>query len=421
MEVDFDIVDDNRDSNADSVIRNCFDLSNPKSFFLFAGAGSGKTKSLVSALEYINTAMGRDLRLSGRRVAVITYTNAARDEIKRRSRYNSLFEISTIHSFAWNIVCSHTTDIREWLRTETIFKIDEAELKQSASRNKGTKTYKETEKKLAKLRQRLSCLDTAKHFIYNPDGLNTESNSLDHAEVIKMSAEMLLQKDTLQKILIDKYPILLIDESQDTKKDLMDAFLLLQNKYSDHFTVGLFGDVMQRVYLEGKNDLHTSVPANWITPSKIMNHRSRKRIVDLCNHIRKPVDGIEQKSRVNKPGGCVRVFVADHENPRAIEQSVRCCMAEISEDEHWRNIEEVKTLTLEHKMAAKRLGFEAFYSALDSVPSYKQGLRDGSLSVIGLFTHVLLHYAKPIGIIIHSKRRELLKRTPWYIKVKAVF
>ena len=87
------VTDDNRDSNADSVIQSCFDLKNPKSFFLFAGAGSGKTRSLVSAFEYINAKMGLELKLNGRNVAVITYTNAARDEIKRRSRYNPLFEI----------------------------------------------------------------------------------------------------------------------------------------------------------------------------------------------------------------------------------------------------------------------------------------------------------------------------------------
>ena len=151
------VTDDNRDSSADSVIQSCFDLKNPKSFFLFAGAGSGKTRSLVSALEYINAKMGRELKLNGRNVAVITYTNAARDEIKRRSRYNPLFEISTIHSFAWNLIYSHTCDIREWLKREISVKKAEAETKLATCR-KTTKTYRETEKKLAKLTQRLEYL-----------------------------------------------------------------------------------------------------------------------------------------------------------------------------------------------------------------------------------------------------------------------
>lgn len=384
------ITDDNRDSNADKVIQNCFDLNNPKSFFLFAGAGSGKTESLVSALEYINTTMGQDLKLNGRNVAVITYTNAARDVIKRRARYNSLFEISTIHSFAWNLIRSHTSDIRSWLKKEINSKISDAEAKLTTSRSKNTKTYKDTEKKLIKLRRRLEYLDSVNRFSYNPDGVNVGNNSLDHAEVIKISSEMLIQKETLQRILVDRYPILLIDESQDTKKDLMNVFLQIEEKYADCFSIGLFGDVMQRIYLDGKDDLYKSIPSNWETPSKIMNHRSRKRIIDLCNLIRKNVDGIEQQSRADKQGGFVRLFVASHDNSYATEQAVLLRMSEITGDVNWENIKEVKMLTLEHKMAAERLGFKTFYDALDNVSSYKQGLRDGALSVIGVLTHVLL-------------------------------
>ena len=390
MEAVHNITDDNRDSAADSTIQSCLDLRNPKSFFLFAGAGSGKTRSLVCALDYINKTFGRELKLNNRRVAVITYTKAARDEIKRRCRYNSLFEISTIHSFAWNLICSHTEDIRTLLKSDISVRIDEAETKLASSRNKETKTYKQTEKKLDKLKKRFDHLALVKRFIYNPDGINTESNSLDHTEVIKIAADLLLQQETLQKILVDTYPILLIDESQDTKKELMNVFLFIQEKYSHRFSMGLLGDVMQRIYLEGKEDLHTSIPDSWETPSKIMNHRSRKRIVDLCNLIRKPVDAIEQKSRANKEGGFVRVFVASRENPYVTEQNVQSQMSEITCDAKWKLSEEVKKLTVEHKMAAARLGFKQLFESLDSVSSYKQGLREGSLSAIGIFTHVLL-------------------------------
>ena len=188
------ITDDNRDSAADSIIQSCLDLKNPKSFFLFAGAGSGKTRSLISALDYINKTFGRELKLNNRRVAVITYTKAARDEIKRRCRYNSLFQISTIHSFAWDLICSHTEDICTWLKSDVSKKITDAETKLASIRNKETKTYKQTEKKLNKLKKRLQYLDSVRRFIYNPDGINTESNSLDHTEVVKISAYLLFKK-----------------------------------------------------------------------------------------------------------------------------------------------------------------------------------------------------------------------------------
>ena len=233
-------------------------------------------------------------------------------------------------------------------------------------------------------------MDSVRRFIYNPVGINTESNSLDHTEVVKISAYLLLKQETLQKILVDTYPILLIDESQDTKEELMNAFLSIQEKYSHRFSMGLLGDIMQRVYLEGKEDWQTSIPDSWETPSKIMNHRSRKRIVDLCNLIRKPVDAIEQRSRLNKEGGFVRIFVASRDNPYDTEQNVQFQMAEITCDVRWKLSEEVKKLTVEHKMAAERLGFKQLFEALDSVSSYKQGLRNGSLSAIGVFTHILL-------------------------------
>ena len=418
MEAVQNITDDNRDSAADSIIQSCLNLKNPKSFFLFAGAGSGKTRSLVCALEYINKSFGRELKLNNRRVAVITYTKAARDEIKRRCRYNYLFEISTIHSFAWNLISPHTEDIRTWLKNDISVRIDETEKKLTSSRNKETKTYKQTEKKLDKLKKRFDYLASVKRFIYNPDGINTESNSLDHTEVIKITADLLLQQETLQKILVDTYPILLIDESQDTKKELMNVFLFIQEKYSHRFSMGLLGDVMQRIYLEGKEDLLTSIPDSWETPSKIMNHRSRKRIVDLCNLIRKPVDAIEQKARTNKEGGFVRVFVASRENPYVTEQNVQSQMSEITCDAKWKQSEEVKKLTVEHKMAAARLGFKQLFESLDSVSSYKQGLREGSLSAIGVFTHVLLPLHKADLENNHFEKAKIVKENALIYKNK---
>ena len=72
------MLDDNHiDDGVDAKIAECLNLDDPKSFFLFAGAGSGKTRSLVKALENINTSISEKMRLTGRQVGVITYTNNA--------------------------------------------------------------------------------------------------------------------------------------------------------------------------------------------------------------------------------------------------------------------------------------------------------------------------------------------------------
>jgi len=72
------------DAHVDEEIAACLNLDAPRSFFLFAGAGSGKTRSLVTALKHVQATMSDRLRVKGQRVAVITFTNAASDEIKRR-------------------------------------------------------------------------------------------------------------------------------------------------------------------------------------------------------------------------------------------------------------------------------------------------------------------------------------------------
>ena len=44
------------------------------------------------------------------------YTNAACHEIIRRTEYDPLFVVRTIHSFAWQQIQGLNSDIREWLR-----------------------------------------------------------------------------------------------------------------------------------------------------------------------------------------------------------------------------------------------------------------------------------------------------------------
>lgn len=83
---------DTADTHVDEEIAACLNLDTPKSFFLFAGAGSGKTRSLVTALQHVQTSLGERLRAKGQRVGVITFTNAASDEIKSRLLFDTLKE-----------------------------------------------------------------------------------------------------------------------------------------------------------------------------------------------------------------------------------------------------------------------------------------------------------------------------------------
>ena len=57
------------DDKVDEELLACLNLQNPKSFFLFAGAGSGKTRSLVNVLEQIKDKYGDELKLRRKNVA----------------------------------------------------------------------------------------------------------------------------------------------------------------------------------------------------------------------------------------------------------------------------------------------------------------------------------------------------------------
>src|SRR5262245_59449945 len=118
-------VDDDIDAHVDAQIATFLDLEARKSFFLFAGAGSGKTRSLVAALRSRVSRSGKVLRLSGQQVAVITYTNAACDEIRSRLQFDPLISVSTIHSFVWDLIRGFNNDIRSWLKDKLNSEIQE--------------------------------------------------------------------------------------------------------------------------------------------------------------------------------------------------------------------------------------------------------------------------------------------------------
>lgn len=389
----------NIDAQVDETLEKCI-LSTPrKSFFLFAGAGSGKTYSLVLLLKKIRDSIGKDLLLQGKNVAVITFTNAATDEIINRLDYSSIFQISTIHSFVWNVIKYYQTDIKRLYCQYIIEDIEALNKKLEGTKNKTTKTYCANVEKLNQQKERLAKAQTIEKFVYNPNGSNPEYNALKHAEVIKISAQMIIENKMLQRIIAQRYPILLIDESQDTKKELIDAFFEIQRNFANIFTLGLLGDQKQRIYADGKENIEGFIPAGWEKPRKMMNYRCAKRIIQLANTIAKDIDiRAEQIPHEDADDGFVRLFVVqqrDGINKDEIEQTVMRIMGEHTKDIKWVSSNtDVKTLTLEHMMAARRLGFDSFFAPFTKVSKYQMTFLQGSVSEIDFFTKVVLPIAE---------------------------
>jgi DNA helicase-2/ATP-dependent DNA helicase PcrA len=390
--------DDLVDAEADETIRGCLDLTAPRSFFLYAGAGSGKTRSLVQAVRDLCKRQGHRLTLTGQKIAIITYTNAACDEILQRLEFDPRVDASTIHAFAWSLIRGYDADIRKWLDANLLAEI--AELEEKQAKGRGGKAALERAQSIESKTRRREILPEIVRFVYSPTGDNRRRDSLNHAEVIAMTAALLDSKPGLRRLLIARYPILLIDESQDTARRLMDALLSVQAAFPAQFCLGLFGDTMQRIYGDGKAGLAEAIPDAWAKPRKAMNHRCPRRVIALINKIRDDDDKQEQQSRSDAAEGTVRLFLAPETvaNRREVEAAAMSRMAELTGDEGWLpGRDGVKTLALEHLMSARRFGFELFFEPLYAYEPMRTGLLDGTGGGLGFFIRELLPLAKALA------------------------
>jgi DNA helicase-2/ATP-dependent DNA helicase PcrA len=235
--------------------------------------------------------------------------------------------------------------------------------------------------------RRLAALDETPEFTYSPTGDNVSRQSLNHSEVIQMAAAFLPQPPLLD-VMADRHPVLLIDESQDTNGALMDAFLKAQAAIPGRFCLGLLGDTMQRIYNDGKPGLDGAIPPDWAKPEKRINRRCPIRVVDLINDIRA---GTDDHLQIPKPGaaqGAVRMFCTRQAPGQdfSLEDQIAKQMAEVTGDAQWATGREGrKTLILEHKMAARRMGFEGVFAPLYAVPHLNTALMDGTLPILKVF------------------------------------
>lgn len=416
-------VADNRfDTEADETILGCLNLEKPRSFFLYAGAGSGKTRSLVEAIRTVCREQGRRLSLTGQKIGVMTYTNAACDEIKQRLKFDPRVEVLTIHAFAWSLIDGHDKDIRQWLAARLL--ADMAELEEAQAKGRAaSKAAADRARAIESKRRRHAGLSAITRFVYSPTGDNLTRDALAHAEVIAMTADFLISKAGLRRLLVTRFPILLIDESQDTNRRIMDALLDVEKAHRDAFCLGLFGDMMQRIYADGKNRLAEAIAENWARPRKRMNHRCPIRIVELINRIRLAQDGEQQIPRSDACTGFVRLFVVPQAtvDKTAVEAAIFAKMREITGDENWTaGSGAVKTLALEHIMSARRFGFETFFGPLYSIERIRTSVLEGTGAGIGFLTREILPLVTALRASDRFATAAIVRRTSPHFERKVL-
>jgi len=377
------VVHEGNDRDAGVVEEICGYLMEqpPRSFFLFAGAGSGKTRTLVEVLRRLTGVVPHEsggrlanrLRLYGRSIRVVTYTKNAVAVISARLGSNDLVAVSTIHSFCWELIGGFDEDIREALIADKAVQLEEAKTKAAAK----VRGISDTDRrKFAEIEAEIEALKGVPTFIYHPDKDTYGEGAMQHGQVLDATAWLLLNRPTLRTILQDRHPIILIDESQDTMKSVLDALMKLAEPRGSGLTLGLLGDHRQRIYMDGHSDLPGLVPPCWAKPELKMNHRSQQRVVQLINKMwaaklagrTQPASGVEQHHRTEKTGGTVRLFIGrtslSTPEKRQKEAWVASQMQQAAQSDAWATPAGYQSLALEHKLVAARGDFLNVYTAM---------------------------------------------------------
>ncbi len=268
-------------------------LDQRHSFLFEAGAGSGKTYSLVEALRYLINRDGTELIRNHQQVACITYTNVATKEIVTRTDQHPAIYSSTIHSFCWTLIHGFQPFLRKEIPNiegwpdrlkDSAKHIVSRMVKErvESSGEKGADVHA-LEASLQQDQKRLESVGTRNvEYSLGHSRADQTTISLGHNDVLVLAAK-LLANEKFRRILVSRFPIILIDEYQDTDNVIFDALKahVLGTDGSPLF--GFFGDHWQKIYGTGCGKIdHPKLKSI----GKKANFRSVPAIVDCLNRMR---------------------------------------------------------------------------------------------------------------------------------------
>lgn len=390
------------DTEADKTIRACIGAKPPQPFVVRAGAGSGKTTSLIKALACVLELHGPSLRRKKQQVACITYTDLAAKEVSEDVEANPLVRVSTIHSFYWSIIKSFQSDIKLWVVANIEARL--VQLGEDAA-NFSNRTRAQTKENNARDVQRYTAQRNAmpkvKAFTYGM-GSDYQKGILGHDDIIKIANFLLMERPLFRRLVALGFPFIFVDESQDTMVDVVESFKRVEVDMRGQFCLGFFGDPMQKIYLTGIGNV--THDGSWMDIDKPENYRCAQSVLAVANAVREPDDGLKQirgamrevdGAAMEPIVGTARLFVlpSSLDRQQALSQ-VRELTARVNDDDGWRGdrAEDVKVLVIVHRMAAKRMGFGEIYAALnDGAPaSMKQGFQDATAWPLRPFTAFVL-------------------------------
>ena len=365
-------------AEADIVDNEIIDaLKQGFNFRVEAGAGSGKTYSLNRVIEWIQANKISDFNKKKQNVICITYTNAAVDVIAERLSDNSFILPSTIHSFAWNSIKQYQSTLLQYIDEDVSLQCDEGDfIKVTQVQYTLGHRYKEN----------------GVHYLFHDDVLKLFCRFLDNTK--------------FRRVFADKYPLILIDEYQDTYKPIIDKFIeyFIAEKRRPQF--GFFGDSWQTIY-QSKNACGLIEHENIKLIKKGSNFRSSPRIVQFLNDLR---PDLPQKSAIDSfDGEVIVVNCDDYSGERRTDRYFKDDLPAVDLKERLNTLsdaikknapsdENLKVLMITHKVLATQQGYERLLDIL------AEGLRDKNDPFLLFFMNIV----EPIYEALDKSNMQLL-------------
>ena len=317
-------------------VHHCLDRR--KSFLVEAGAGAGKTYTLVKALQFLINSHRHTLPQRHQQIACITFTNVAKDEIEARTDRSPLIHCNTIHAFCWSLIAGFQKQLRDRLA--------------------GLKYWPE------KLAEAGELGDRRVEYELGHRSINDSRISIHHDDVLLLTIA-LMEHSKFRHILANRYPIILIDEYQDTDSGWIESIKQHFLGRDDAPQFGFFGDHWQKIYGNGCGRIDHS---GLTVIGKEANFRSVKTVVDCLNRMRP-----ELPQSVVDPDahGEIRIFhtnvwpgerrVGGHWGgdlpPDAAEYALQTVLDRLDREGWDFSPETTKILMLTHRVLAGRQGY----------------------------------------------------------------
>lgn len=323
-----------------------------RSFVFEAGAGAGKTYSLHKAIKYIINDKGKELIRKKQKIACITFTNVAQKEIEKEIDNHPAVLAETIHSFCWSLMQNFQNNIRSVLPTIS---------------EKWQERIEEAGENIA-----------GKKIVYDLGYPKiTDTEILLHHNDIPFIMSRLLEEAKFRKIFVQKFPILLIDEYQDTDKDFADSLIrnFVDTDTQSDLLIGFYGDYWQKIY--GTRNCGEIESQNIVRINKEANFRSALTIVNCLNRMRPELpQNVSNLAEV----GSVNIYHTNNflGNRRTgqnwaddlpAEVAVSCLenLKEVLGESGWGfSPSDTKILMLTHNVIAQRQGYEEFRGCFSS-------------------------------------------------------